>query len=108
MNEPRDLIQRFEKNPQLPKGDGEILSVYGASSRARSPRAMSYVAGTSWLHRSVRPTPPFGIAIPTAIGTSIKMFRLGKAVRVSSAKRLRTSLCCRSRPIGTDHGTSVS
>jgi hypothetical protein len=32
MNEPRDLIQRFEKNPQLPKGDGEILSVYGVES----------------------------------------------------------------------------
>jgi hypothetical protein len=25
MNGPRDLVQRFEKNPQLPKGDGEIL-----------------------------------------------------------------------------------
>ena len=32
MNEPRDLIQRLEKNPQLPKGDGEILSVYGVES----------------------------------------------------------------------------
>jgi hypothetical protein len=32
MNEPRDLIQRLEKNPQLPKGDGEILSVYGIES----------------------------------------------------------------------------
>ena len=32
MNEPRDMIQRLEKNPQLPKGDGEILSVYGIES----------------------------------------------------------------------------
>jgi hypothetical protein len=32
MNEPRDLVQRFEKNPQLPKGDSEILSVYGVES----------------------------------------------------------------------------
>jgi hypothetical protein len=32
MNEPRDLIQRLEKNPQLPKGDGDILSVYGIES----------------------------------------------------------------------------
>ena len=32
MNEPHDLVQRFEKNPQLPKGDGEILSVYGVES----------------------------------------------------------------------------
>jgi hypothetical protein len=32
MNEPRDLIQRLEENPQLPKGDGEILSVYGIES----------------------------------------------------------------------------
>ena len=32
MNEPRDLIQRLEKNPQLPKGDGEILSVNGIES----------------------------------------------------------------------------
>ena len=32
MNEPRDLIQRLEKNPQLAKGDGEILSVYGIES----------------------------------------------------------------------------
>lgn len=32
MNQPCDLIQRFEKNPQLPKGDGEILSVYGVES----------------------------------------------------------------------------
>jgi hypothetical protein len=32
MNEPRDLIQSLEKNPQLPKGDGEILSVYGVES----------------------------------------------------------------------------
>jgi len=29
MNEPRDLIEHLEKNLQLPKGDGEILSVYG-------------------------------------------------------------------------------
>jgi hypothetical protein len=32
MNEPRDLIQRLKKDPQLPKGDGEILSVYGVES----------------------------------------------------------------------------
>jgi hypothetical protein len=32
MNEPRDLIQSLEKNPQLPKGDGEIVSVYGVES----------------------------------------------------------------------------
>jgi hypothetical protein len=32
MNEPRDRIQDVEKNPQLPKGDGEILSVYGVES----------------------------------------------------------------------------
>ncbi len=32
MNEPRDLVQRLEKNPQLPKGDGEILSVYAIES----------------------------------------------------------------------------
>jgi hypothetical protein len=32
MNEPLDLIQRLEKNRQLPKGDGEILSVYGVES----------------------------------------------------------------------------
>ena len=32
MNEPRDLIEHLEKNPQLPKGDGEILSVYGVES----------------------------------------------------------------------------
>ena len=32
MNDPPDLIQRLEKNPQLPKGDGEILSVYGVES----------------------------------------------------------------------------
>ena len=32
MNEPRDLIQCLEKNPQLPKDDGEILSVYGIES----------------------------------------------------------------------------
>jgi hypothetical protein len=38
MNEPRDLIQRLEKNPQLPKGEGK------ASSRARSPRAIPCVA----------------------------------------------------------------
>jgi hypothetical protein len=88
MNQPRNLTQRFEKNPQLPKGDGEILSVYGASSRARSPRAMSYVAGTSWLHRSVRHTPPFGIVIRTATDASIKMFRLGKGVRAFFGKAL--------------------
>jgi hypothetical protein len=32
MNEPRDLIQRLEENPQLPRGAGEILSVYGIES----------------------------------------------------------------------------
>jgi hypothetical protein len=32
MKEPRDLIQRLEKNPQLPKSDGEILSAYGVQS----------------------------------------------------------------------------
>jgi hypothetical protein len=32
MNEPRDRIQLLQKNPQLPKGDGEILSVYGVES----------------------------------------------------------------------------
>jgi hypothetical protein len=32
MNEPRDLVQRLEKNPQSPKGDGEVLSVYGVQS----------------------------------------------------------------------------
>lgn len=32
MKEPFDLIQRLEKNRQLPKGDGEILSVYGVES----------------------------------------------------------------------------
>jgi hypothetical protein len=32
VNEPRNLIRRLEKNPQLPKGDGEILSVYGVES----------------------------------------------------------------------------
>ena len=32
MNEPRDLVQRFEKNPQLPEGVGEILAVYGVES----------------------------------------------------------------------------
>ena len=32
MSEPRELIQRLQTNPQLPKGDGEILSVYGVES----------------------------------------------------------------------------
>ena len=32
MNEPRDLVQRLERNPQLPKGDGEIASVYAVES----------------------------------------------------------------------------
>jgi hypothetical protein len=32
MNEPRDLVQRLEEKPQLPKGDGEILSGYGVES----------------------------------------------------------------------------
>ena len=32
MKEPRDLIRRMEENPQLPKGRGEILSVYGVES----------------------------------------------------------------------------
>lgn len=32
MNEPRDLIQHLEKNRELPKGNGEILSVYGVES----------------------------------------------------------------------------
>ena len=32
MTEPRDRIQYLEKNPGLPKGDGEILSVYGVES----------------------------------------------------------------------------
>ena len=32
MNDPRDLAQRLEKSPQLPKGDDEILSVYGIES----------------------------------------------------------------------------
>ena len=31
-NEPRDLVQRLERNPQLPKGDGEIASVYAVES----------------------------------------------------------------------------
>jgi len=32
MNEPRDLVQRLERKPQLPKGDGEIASVYAVES----------------------------------------------------------------------------
>ena len=32
MNEPRDLVQSLERNPQLPKGDGEIASVYAVES----------------------------------------------------------------------------
>ena len=32
MNEPRDLVQRSEGKPSLPKGDGEILSAYGVES----------------------------------------------------------------------------
>ncbi|HET7209583.1 MAG TPA: hypothetical protein VFI95_23620, partial [Terriglobales bacterium] len=32
MKEPLDLIQRLEKNRELPKGDGEILSVYAVES----------------------------------------------------------------------------
>ena len=32
MNEPRDLVQRLDENPQLPKGNGEILSGYGVES----------------------------------------------------------------------------
>jgi hypothetical protein len=32
MKNPRDLVRRLEENPQLPKGDGEILSVYGVES----------------------------------------------------------------------------
>ena len=107
MNEPRDLIQRLKKKPNCPRVMAKPFP-FTTSSRARSPRAISCVAGTFWLHRSVRPTMPFGIAIRTAIGSSIKMFRLGKAVRASSAKRLQTSLCCRSRPSGTDHDACAS
>ena len=103
MNEPRDLIQRLEKNPQLPKGDGEILSVYGIES-------CPFASGDILCSRHVLAssfgtgTPPFGIVIRMATGASIKMFRLGKAVRAFSAKRLPASLCCPSRPTGTDHG----
>jgi hypothetical protein len=32
MNKPRDLVQRLEEKPQLPKGDGELLSGYGVMS----------------------------------------------------------------------------
>jgi hypothetical protein len=32
MNEPRDLVELLEKNPVVPKGDGEILSGYGVMS----------------------------------------------------------------------------
>ena len=32
MNEPRDLVQRLEEKPPLPKGDGELLSGYGGMS----------------------------------------------------------------------------
>jgi hypothetical protein len=37
---------------------------YTALSRARLPRAISLVAGMSWLLRAVRPTTPFGIDEP--------------------------------------------
>ena len=69
MNEPRDLVQRFGKNPQLPKGDGEILSVYGVES---CPFASGDIlcSRTSWLHRSVRHTPPLGTVIRTATGVA--------------------------------------
>lgn len=32
MKEPHDLVQRLEKNRELPRGEGEILSVYGVES----------------------------------------------------------------------------
>jgi hypothetical protein len=32
MNAPRNLIQRLERNPELPKGAGELFSVYGVES----------------------------------------------------------------------------
>ena len=32
MNEPRDLIQRLERKPQLPRGEGEIMSMYAVES----------------------------------------------------------------------------
>lgn len=69
MNEPRDLVQRLEEKPLLPKGDGELLSGYGVMS-CPFARAISSVAGASRPLRSVRPTPPSGMAIRTATGTS--------------------------------------
>jgi hypothetical protein len=55
MNEPH-LVQRFERTPNCPRVMAKSFPCT-ASSRARSPRAISCVAGTSWLHRSVRHTP---------------------------------------------------
>ena len=107
MNEPRDLVQRLQEKPLLPKGVGELLSGYGVMS-CPFARAISSVAGASRPLRSVRPTPPSGMAIRTATGTSTRIFRLGKGARAFSAERLQTSVCFRSKRTGTDHGACAS
>jgi len=105
MNEPRDLIQHLEKNPQLPKGDGEILSVYGVESRpfasgdilcSRHVLASSFgPAYTAIWHRDPNGDWHFYQDVPPRQGCA-RFFGL------------QTSLCCRSRPTGTDHGACAS
>jgi hypothetical protein len=57
MNEPRDLVQRLEEKPPLPKGDGELLAGYGvmswpiASGDILGSRALPSFFVRSGLHR---------------------------------------------------------
>lgn len=90
MDEPRDLVQRLEEKPLLPKSDGELFSGYGvmscpfASGDILCNRRFPGLFGRSGLHLHLASRPR------TATGTSIRMFRLGKRARAFSAERLQT------------------
>ena len=91
MDEPRDLVQRLEEKPLLPKSDGELFSGYGVMSCPFASGDILWELGASPASSvGARPTPPSASRPRTATGTSIRMFRLGKRARAFSAERLQT------------------
>jgi hypothetical protein len=52
MNEPRDIVQRLDEKPPLPKGDGELLFGYGVMS-CHASRQIAPDAGISEPHKTL-------------------------------------------------------
>src|SRR5690348_3643080 len=101
MNEPRDLIQRLEENPQCPGAMAKSFPCTG-SSGGRAPRAICCVCGT--LASSLREQPNLGDFWIPRTG----LFAIGRAFFDAFDPNVHSAATSRNESAASDSSTKFA